>query len=628
MARTRKKSSFNLWSGNLEAYEVMYDFVCQIFPKYADAPWASRPKLPGFRGKDWDAKMLELAAAMNHHFADRRGSKSYSKGGVEIQLMYTLQQCINSKGYPFGDDQEWRKSFAISNLTNAIARGFIRPEHVHSFGLEWLGRFAEEPFLNVYFPKHTRQDLIDAGMAASVPKTKRRSTMAEKKSKEKTYDFDIEDYYKRINNLDRDEQISIAIESAQEALQGDTGLTVRQLECVKEVLKFLQKVKSSKYKVTWVLADKLRIEEYSQHRKENHKPGEKKVNKDTIADRGVDRPILGFLKNASTGEVVVINGCHRTEIVQELIQEGKLPKDFKMPVYLVPNQQDFLENWFPVLEEVQSYLNVTRGVQATTGPAEVRKYTIRQIAKIGIDLSSLPKDSLKLVKTAEYKRVCSLALSTYKDSTMPRKEIKKNVTRAFTEHLKGSNDNIKNFSDEDPNGELRKILKNSAGLLPIKNSSNYSMTDTFCNVTNISKTDNISVFYLKNQRGSSEMQTYLEKIPDARYKKSKSVLVYMDHKHRGDEKSLFVELEHKFNVAKKWYHFAITHFGKENGKAVPDLILIPNKIGKDCTVSLKGAEHKILGRKNAPLIMVTRRQLEAWFESGEDSVPLEFMVKK
>ena len=452
--------------------------------------------------------------------------------------------------------------------------------------------------------------------------------MAEKKSKEKTYDFDIKDYYKRINNLDRDEQISIAIESAQEALQGDTGLTVRQLECVKEVLKFLQKVKSSKYKVTWVLADKLRIEEYSQHRKENHKPGEKKVNKDTIADRGFDRPILGFLKNASTGEVVVINGCHRTEIVQELIQEGKLPKDFKMPVYLVPNQQDFLENWFPVLEEVQSYLNVTRGVQATTGPAEVRKYTNRQIAKIGIDLSSLPKDSLKLVKTAEYKRVCSLALSTYKDSTMPRKEIKKNVTRAFTEHLKGSNDNIKNFSDEDPTGELRKILKNSAGLLPIKNSSNYSMTDTFCNVTSISKTDNISVFYLKNQRGSSEMQTYLEKIPDARYKKSKSVLVYMDHKHRGDEKSLFVELEHKFNVAKKRYHFAITHFGKENGKAVPDLILIPNKIGKDCTVSLQGTEHKILGRKNAPLIMVTRKQLEALFESGEDSVPLEFMVKK
>jgi hypothetical protein len=622
----KKTEKLNLWRNNPEAYEVLYDFVCQLLPKYNEAPWKSRPNIDGFRGKDWDNVMVQIAAAMNRHFVNRIGNKKYTKGGVEIQLMYTLQQCIRSKGYKFNEDEAWRKEFAIDNLTNAIERGFINTGDVHDFGLEWLGRLAPAEFIERHFPDYTREDLIAAGASASTPKTKRRKKVSKKKSVKKTFEFNIKDYYKKINRLNRDEQISIAIENAQEALKSPDGMTVRQLECVKEVLNFFQKVKRSKFKVTWVLADKLRIEEYSQHRKENHKPGEKRVNKETIADRGVDRPLLGFLKNASTGEVVIINGCHRTEIVQELVEEGKLPKNFKVPVYLVPNQQDFLENWFPVLEEIQSYLNVSRGVQATTGTAEVRKYTIRQITKEGIDPSSLPKETSELTKTAEYKKVCSRALSTFKDSTMPKRDIKKNVTRAFTEHLKGSNDNIKNFS-EAPGGDLQKILKSSAGLLPIKNSPNYSMTDTFCHVANISKTDSISVFYLKNQRGSSEMQTYMEKIPDARYKNSKSVLVYMDHKHRGDEKTLFTELEHKFNVAKKWYHFAIDRFGKENGKAIPDLILVPNKIAKDCTVYLQGEDHKVAGRSSEPIIMVTKRQLEKWFNSGLDKVPLEFMIK-
>ena len=152
----KTKSSFNLWSRNSEAYEALYDFVCQIFPKYGDAPWKARPNLPGYKGSDWDAKMFELTAAMNHHFASRRGLKEYSRGGVEIQLMYTLQQCVNAKGYQFDDDQAWRKAFAISNLTSAITRGFISPEHVHDFGLEWLGRYAEETFLDTWFCDYTR----------------------------------------------------------------------------------------------------------------------------------------------------------------------------------------------------------------------------------------------------------------------------------------------------------------------------------------------------------------------------------------------------------------------------------------------------------------------------------------
>jgi len=628
MARTRKKSSFNLWSGNLEAYEVMYDFVCQIFPKYADAPWASRPKLPGFRGKDWDAKMLELAAAMNHHFADRRGSKSYSKGGVEIQLMYTLQQCINSKGYPFGDDQEWRKSFAISNLTNAIARGFIRPEHVHSFGLEWLGRFAEEPFLNDYFPKYTRQDLIDAGMAASVPKTKRRSTMAEKKSKKKTYDFDIEDYYKRINNLDRDEQIYLAIEAALDQLKTEKGMSVHELNCVKEVLNFLNKVKSSGFKVSWIKAKDLEIDpDLSQMRKENHSSDHIKTNTKTIADRGVDRPLVGYLKNPRTGKVIVINGCHRTSIVQELIAQGKLPEDFKVPVYLVPNEQEFLNHWMPILEDAQAWLNISAGTQAPVALADVRKYVKRQIDKSGIDVTSLPKKTKDLIKMPEYKRICDKAVAAHRRSTLAITEIKKAVTREFNESLKGSNEGIVNFSAEHP--DLKETLRSDVGLIPISDTESYSIPNPRGDlIGTVSPSDTMQIIYLADAVGSTPMQTYLEKVPLAQRKNLKTALVFLAHNHKGEESKIFTNLEGKYNVAKHWYFHAKECFGEEKGNAVPDLIIVPNKIVDDCTVLIQGKHRSVKGSKeNGAPIVITKDRLEAWFNSGIEEVPLSFMFR-
>ena len=204
--------------------------------------------------------------------------------------------------------------------------------------------------------------------------------MVEKKSEEKTYDFDIEDYYKKINNLDRDEQIYLAIEAALDQLKTEKGMSVHELNCVKEVLKFLNKVKSSAFKVTWIKAKNLEIDpDLSQMRKENHSSDHIKSNKNTIGDRGVDRPLIGYLKNPRSGKVIVINGCHRTKIVQELIALGKLPEDFKVPVYLVPNEQEFLNHWMPILEEVQAWLNISAGTQAPVGLADVSKYVKREL---------------------------------------------------------------------------------------------------------------------------------------------------------------------------------------------------------------------------------------------------------
>ena len=124
------------------------------------------------------------------------------------------------------------------------------------------------------------------------------------------------------------------------------------------------------------------------------------------------------------------------------------------------------------------------------------------------------------------------------------------------------------------------------------------------------------------------MQTYLEKLPLAQKKNLKTAVVFLAHNHRGEESKIFANLENKFNVAKHWYHHAKECFGEENGHAIPDMVIVPNKIANDCVVFIQGEDHKVKGSKenNAPIV-ITSAKLENWFNSGDESVPMSFMFR-
>tara|TARA_R110000822_G_scaffold12516_1_gene45266 strand:- start:15 stop:1865 length:1851 start_codon:yes stop_codon:yes gene_type:complete len=605
-------------------------------PNYKMWEGVMNPSLPGLVGSDFDNALEKVARDMNlecRRFL--RPGKIYKSSSVKQQLSFTLQQGIRAKGYKhsFGG----QRGSCFDNLQAAIAEGFITFKEVHKSMHPFIisvdsGRTLPDVEKDL-LGKEPEEQIGEARMALGigVPPVlglgNNALAQATKAKKEK-YAFDIPKYYKKIDNLDRDEQISLATESVKEQLKTKDGMSVHELNCAKEVLNFLLKVKSSEYKVVWVKANSLEIDpESSQHRKENHSSDHKKVNKSTICDRGVDRPLIGYLKNPRTGKVIIINGCHRTEIVQGLILLGKLPEDFKVPVYLVPNEQEFLNHWKPILEETQAWLNISAGTQAPVVLADVRKYAKRQLEKSGIDVTTLPKTTKELIKLPEYKRICAKAVNSFRASTLAVGEIKKAVTRSFNESLKGSNNGIDNFSDDHPG--LKKILSCAVGIVPIPGKEAHSIPQpTGDLIGTVSPTDTLQVIYVADAVGSTPMQTYLEKIPLAQQRGHKTAVVFLAHNHRGEEGKIFKNLENKFNVAKNWYHHAKQCFGEANGNAIPDMVIVPNKIVDDCVVLIQGEDRQVKGSKqNNDPIVITSDQLENWFNSGDKNVPLSFMFR-
>ena len=622
--RTSKKK-FNLWTGNTQAHEVLYDFITQMLPRYSEAPWGMVPNQDGLRGRDWKDKMAELAAAMNYHFKLDGSGKSYSSGGVEIQLAYALQQGINSKGYRWRNDQEWRKKFTVTNLTHALDSGFMSPCDVHPFGLEWLGKYGDNTTVKRHFPKLSRQELMKAGEVFSETALPIREKKKSKQPKQRVMKMVkssktpwLEGYYAR-KDWDT-QQIKKAIVNGNKFAKDSDDLIERA--AAEEAVQFFKSIVSGKTKVELVpVASVSIVPGVSQHRKQNHSSQEKRSNKDTIAERGVDIPLLGIIKNANSRDVVVLNGCHRTEISKELVAGGKLPPEFKLPMWLITQQQ--YDRWKCIATGIQAWLNRT-SAQALLQSSDVAKYAREQFDKSGFDPKDLPTETGKLRNLPVVKKIRRDALNHYGGGNLTNQSIRRAVTDTVKSYLKSRNDGITNFDEP----RLQSMLENQFGFKKEKDSDCFTVATNAPGPLQLRTEDRIMVNYIANQKGTGELQTYVEKVARAKRMGRKSVLVMHDQGHKGEESALIVEMQRKWNEKKKYYFMIKNAYGSENGVAVYDYIVVPNQIDSDTEVLIGDKKFTVVGRDTiSDPVLVTKSQAINWFESPDPEVPLAFMCR-
>ena len=427
----------------------------------------------------------------------------------------------------------------------------------------------------------------------------------------------LKNYYNRKNW--NTQQIELAIGNGKNFIRDTKDLLKRT--AAKEAVQFLEDILSGKIKVELVPAASVSIVPgISQHRKQNHSGAEKKANKDTIAERGVDLPLVG-IRDPKSGVVIVFNGCHRTIIVHEHQSAKKLPADFKLPMWIMSKKQ--YDRWKCISSGMQAWLNRTT-VQARIHSADVCKFVREEFDKSGFDPKDLPTDTKKLRNLPLVQEIRTDALSHYGNGNLTDKLINRAVTDTIKSYLKSRNDGITNFDEP----RLQSMLETQFGFKKEKDSDCFTVASRTPGPLQLKTEDRVMVNYMLNQKGTGELQTYVEKVARARRLGRKCVLVIHDHSHKGEEAALLVENQRKLNEKKKYYFMMKYGYGSENGVACHDFVLVPNQIDKDTEVMFGGEKITVIGRETNPdPIVVTKDQLVKWFESGDPEVPLNFICR-